>query len=83
MDKRRITNGEDPFLDELDHMESQIADLNKVRGYMRTCREHLECYLVMCVQLLWQPALLLASTAATICSLSSNSSHARCPAATN
>lgn len=58
MDKRRITNGEDPFLDELDHMESQIADLNKVRGYMRTCREHLECYLMMCVQLLWQPALL-------------------------
>lgn len=32
MDKRRVTNGEDPFLDELDHMESQIADLNRVRG---------------------------------------------------
>lgn len=30
MDKRRVTNGEDPFLDELDHMEAQVADLNKV-----------------------------------------------------
>lgn len=58
MDKRRITNGEDPFLDELDHMESQIADLNKVRTHMRTGHEHHGCYLMMSVQLLWQPALL-------------------------
>lgn len=30
MDKRRVTNGEDPFLDEMDHMEAQVEDLNKV-----------------------------------------------------
>jgi hypothetical protein len=30
MDKRRVTNGEDPFLDELDHLEATVEDLNKV-----------------------------------------------------
>lgn len=30
MDKRRVTNGDDPFQDELDNMEAQEADLNKV-----------------------------------------------------
>lgn len=30
MDKRRVTNGDDPFQDELENMEAQVADLNKV-----------------------------------------------------
>jgi hypothetical protein len=30
MDKRRVTNGDDPFADELDQLEAQIADLMKV-----------------------------------------------------
>lgn len=29
MDKRRVTNGDDPFQDELENMEAQVADLNK------------------------------------------------------
>lgn len=30
MDKRRATNGDDPFQDELEHLQAQIEDLNKV-----------------------------------------------------
>lgn len=32
MDKRRATNGDDPFQDELDHLEATVEDLNKVWG---------------------------------------------------
>jgi hypothetical protein len=43
MDKRRVTNGDDPFADELDHLEAQIADLMKVLSMPRPLQLQLEC----------------------------------------